>query len=161
MNFDDLRKVLKSFDGKNIPEEYARREAVFREKYQQKMADEVKKRTKPALGGVFSAITGPPQNRMVDLDGKPLPTLADAIAQGKTYQDLVRERGQMQYEYINKQLEENGEKMMQEAAEEDKRLQEEGMREYSKSLSSWIPFFGKGGSNGGQDDKGKGGKENK
>lgn len=162
MNFDDLRKVLKSFEGKKIPEEYARREAVFREKYQQKMAEEVKKRPKHGLGGMFSAIAGPPQGQLVGADGKPLPTLADAIAEGKTYQDLVRERGQKQYEFVNKQLEENGEKMLQEAMEEEKRLNEEGMREYGKNLSAWIPFVGKKSPDEAQNDTGvSGGKDKK
>lgn len=140
MNFDDLRKVLKSFEGKNVPQEYARREAVFREKHQKRLSEEMKKRSK--LPSVFSSITGS-AGKLVDAEGRPVPTLADAMAQGKTYQDLVRERGQLLYEALNKQIEETGEKMLKEAMEEDKRMNEEGVREYTKNLTSWIPFVGK------------------
>jgi import inner membrane translocase subunit TIM50 len=40
MGTDDVRQVLKSFEGRSIPEEFARREQVAREKFQAQLASE-------------------------------------------------------------------------------------------------------------------------
>ena len=140
MNFEDLRAVLKSFEGKHIPSEFARREAVTREKFQKQVAEERAKRPKRSMG-FLSSLTGG-QSQMVGPDGTPLPSWSEGIEQGKTYQDLVRERGQKQYEMLEKEIKENGEKWLKEMAEEEKKLNEEAMKGMKTSITSYIPFVG-------------------
>ena len=137
MDFGDLRDVLKSFNGKNIPQEYARREAIWREKQQKAMAEQIKKRPKRSLG-LLSALAGPSPNQLVGPDGKPLPSLSEAMAEGKTYQDVVRERGQKQYEMLEKEIKENGEKWLKEMADDEKRMNEEAMQGMKKSVFGWF-----------------------
>lgn len=143
MDFKDLREVLKSFHSEDIPREYARREAMMREKQQKAMAEHLKKRGKTG-GGFMSALTGPSQTQLIGPDGTPLPSLSEAMAQGKTYQDYVRERGQKQYEMLEKQIKENGDKWLKEMADEEKKMSDEAMQGMKKSATSWIPFVGMG-----------------
>ncbi|KAL9099043.1 MAG: hypothetical protein Q9163_005398 [Psora crenata] len=140
MNFEDLRAVLKSFEGKHIPTEFARREAIAREKFQKQVAEERAKRPKRSMG-LLSSLKGP-QSQMVGPDGTPLPSWSDGIEQGKTYQDLVRERGQKQYEMLEKEITQNGEKWLKEMAEEEKKLNEEAMKGMKSSITGYLPFIG-------------------
>ena len=135
MNFGDLRDVLKSFEGKNIPQEYARREQMWRERQQKAFAEN--KRPRRSMG-FMSAIAGPSPTQMVGPDGKPLPSLSEAMAEGKTYQDVVRERGQKQYEMLEKEIEENGEKWLKEMAEEEKKMNDEAMQGMKQSMFGWV-----------------------
>ena len=140
MNFEDLRSVLKSFEDKNIPTEFARREAIAREKFQKQVAEERAKKPKRSMG-FLSSLTGG-QSQMVGPDGTPLPSWSDGIEQGKTYQDLVRERGQKQYQLLEKEIKENGEKWLKEMAEEEKKLNEEAMKGMKSSLTGYFSFGG-------------------
>ena len=148
MNFDDLRAVLKSFEGKSIPAEFARREAIARQKYQKQLEEERGKRPKRSIG-LLSSLTGGGTSRMVGPDGMELPTWSEGMEQGKTYQDHVREKGQKQYEMLENQIKENGEKWLKEMAEEEKKANEEAMKGMKKSLTGYLPFGGSGGGGGG------------
>ena len=135
MEFDDTRKVLKSFDGKYIPVEYAKREAVARERFQKEMATEqgkTKRKSIGGFGGLFGIKPQPP-------DGMES-TLSEGFAKGKMYQDQVRERGQRNYEMLEKEIRQNGEKWLKEMAEEEKKLNEEAMKGMKNSITSVFPF---------------------
>ena len=137
MDFKDVREVLKSFEGKHVPTEFASREAVARELFQQQLAEEKAKRPKRSgVGFLGSALgikpTGP--------DG--MESFSDGFAQGKTYQDQVRERGQKGYEMLEKEIRENGEKWLREMAEEEKKFQEEAMKGMKSGV---LGFLGGGG----------------
>ncbi|KAL9131573.1 MAG: hypothetical protein Q9217_000530 [Psora testacea] len=140
MNFGDLRAVLKSFEGTHIPTEFARREAIAREKFQKQLAEERAKRPKRSMG-FLSSLTGG-QSQMVGPDGTPLPSWSEGMEQGKTYQDLVRERGQKQYEMLEKDIKENGEKWLKEMADEEKKANDEAMKGMKSSITSYFPFVG-------------------
>lgn len=125
MGIDDVRTVLKSFEGTAVPEEFARREAEARKKFHAQLEEERKKRPKRSLGSLGSAlgIKSSPQmgGGMVLADGQ---SVAEGFAQGKMLSDQIREQGQRQYEYIEKQIREHGEQWLKDEKEEtDKMMQ--------------------------------------
>jgi len=138
MGFDDSRAVLKSFEGKYIPAEFARREKLLREKFEAKMAEERKKRPKRTVGGIGS---------LFGVKGQPSPdgleNSAEAFEQGKMLWDQIRERGQKNYQVIDKQIREEGQKWLDELLAEEKRFQEEQMKSMK---SGFWKFFSWGSS---------------
>ncbi|TQS31348.1 hypothetical protein Golomagni_08369, partial [Golovinomyces magnicellulatus] len=109
MQYSDVRKILKSFEGKHIPTEFSRREAIARKEFNAKMKNE-KKHSKPSGVGALGNLLGLKPSNMsmtVSPDGEQNPT--EAFAQGKMLQDIARERGQRNYELLEKEIRENGE----------------------------------------------------
>ncbi|KAL8677090.1 MAG: hypothetical protein Q9186_006449 [Xanthomendoza sp. 1 TL-2023] len=139
MGITDTRKVLESFAGTHIPSEYSRRENITREKFQKQYAEENKKGKRKSSGGggllgAFGAGSGM-------MGGEE--SLSEGFEKGKTYMDQVRERGQKQYEVLEKEIRENGKKWLEEMAAEEKKMQEEAM----KGMQSKVfgGFMGGGG----------------
>jgi len=139
MGFDDARKVLKSFEGTFIPVEFARRERKIREEFEAQLAEERKRRPKVSVKGLGSLLGLKPAGSMIDGMEQ---SSADALEQGKMLWDQIRERGQKQYESIEKEIRENGEKWLAETAAEEKKMQEEQMK---GMRSSFTGFFGTSG----------------
>lgn len=73
-------------------------------------------------------------------------SLSEGFGKGKTYMDQVRERGQRQYEILDREIRENGEKWLQEMAAEEKKMQEEAMKGMQTKVLSG--FWGGGGGGG-------------
>lgn len=132
MEFDDTRKVLESFEGKHIPVEFAKREVVARERFQKELAEERAKRPRRSGVGLLGSALGI----------KPVSTGFDGMDQGfsrgfdegKTYLDQVRERGQKNYEMFEGEIRENGEKWLQEMAQEEKKMRGEAMKGWKSSM---------------------------
>ena len=133
MGFDDTRAVLKSFDGKFIPAEFARREKLLREKFEAKMKEEGKKKPRRTVGGLGSLFGG---GRQPSSDGL---GPASEYEQGKMVWDQIRERGQKQYELIDKQIREEGQKWLDDMAAEEKKFQEEQMKNMKSGFFGWFP----------------------
>lgn len=139
MGTTDVRTVMKSFQGKSIPEEFARREAEARKRFNEQLADERRRKPRFSLGSIAgslgvkggSAMGG----GMALADGQ---SFAEGLAQGKMLSDQIREQGQRQYEHLEKQIRENGEQWLKEEAEEQKRLMEVQMKEMKGSALSWF-----------------------
>ena len=97
MSIDDVRNVLKSFEGKNIAEEFARREGEARKKFNEQLAAEKAKAPKRSLGGIGSALgiksTPAMGGGMVLADGQ---SVAEGLKEGKMLSDQIREQGQKQ-----------------------------------------------------------------
>ena len=143
MEFNDTREVLKSFEGTHIPTEFAKREAVAREKFMQQLAAEkAKGRGGRSMSGIGSLLGMKPHG--TGMDGMEQ-TLSEGFAQGKTFQDQVRERGQKTYEMIEKDIRENGENLLKEWAAEEKKMNEEAMKGMKNSITGWFPLAGSGG----------------
>jgi mitochondrial import inner membrane translocase subunit TIM50 len=139
MGFDDVRTVIKSFEGTYIPMEFARREKLLREKFEKQLAEERKKRPKrsiASLGSLFGIKS--PEPVMEGMDQ----STSKSLEQGKMLWDQVRERGQKQYEAIDKEIRENGEKWLAEMAAEEEKMKEEQMKGMKSSMAGW---FGGGG----------------
>ena len=139
MGIDDVRTVLKSFEGKSIPEEFARREASAREKFNEQLAVERAKAPKRSLGSLFGNSLGikggPAPGGMVLQDGQ---SVAEGLAQGKMLSDQIREQGQKQYEHLEKQIREHGAQWLKEEEDEQKRLMEASMKEMKGSAFNWF-----------------------
>ncbi|KAK5165841.1 mitochondrial inner membrane protein required for protein import [Saxophila tyrrhenica] len=137
MGTEDVRPVLKSFAGQSIPEEFARREQIAREKFHAQLEQERGNRPKRSLGSLAGAfgLKGTPQGGMVLGDGQ---SVAEGLAQGKMLSDQIREQGQKQYEFLEKQIREHGEQWLKEEEEEQKKMMEAQMRDMKQSATSWF-----------------------
>ncbi|KAI9758590.1 MAG: multicatalytic endopeptidase [Chaenotheca gracillima] len=135
MGLTDTRSVLKSFEGKHIPTEYAAREKKMRERFEQELEEERKKRPRRAgkslVGSLFGTTMGQGEDQ----------TAAEALEQGKLLQDHFRERAQKNYQLLEKEINENGEKWLKEMASEDEKMREEQMKGMKSSLTG---LFGSG-----------------
>lgn len=137
MQYSDVRKVIKSFEGKHIPEEFARREAIARKEFNAKQL--ASKHHRPSGVGALGSMLGlKPSNMsmMVSPDGEPNPS--EALAQGKMLQDIARERGQRNYQLLQEQIEKNGEQWIKDEAEQMEKLQKEAMSSMMGSFSTWF-----------------------
>ena len=131
----DTREVLKSFKGTDLPTEFARREALHKEKLMKELEEKKGKRPRRSIGLLGNLLGAKPQG---SIDG--LGSLSEGLDQGKTYNDLVRERGQKQYEMIEREIRENGDKWLKERAEEEKKMQDEAMKGMKSSITGVFPF---------------------
>jgi len=140
----DVRPVLASFKDKHIPAEFASRESTAKQSFLDQQAAE--KKSRPRVSGLGSlgnmlGIKHEPEKQIMS-DG----TIVDPrLDQGKWIGDIIRERGQRQYEALDKEIRENGEKWLREMAEEEKKAQEEQMRSMKSGV---LGYFGGGGSSG-------------
>ena len=130
MGFDDARTVLKSFEGKYIPAEFARREKLLRERFEAERKAKGKPKKSLGVGSFF---------KQQSPDG--LPSTEDAMAEGKMLWDVIRERGQRNYMELEKNIREEGAKWLAEREAEEKRMQEEAMKNMTRG--GFIPnLFG-------------------
>ncbi|KAM0438543.1 hypothetical protein ACHAPT_001293 [Fusarium lateritium] len=138
MQYADVRKVIKSFDGKHIPTEFARREAIARKEFNAKQLASKHKHSS-GVGALGNLLGLNPSNMsmMMSPEGEQNPT--EAFAQGKMLQDIARERGQRNYEELEKQIRENGEKWLKEEAEMMEKAQKEAM---NSMMGSFSGIFG-------------------
>lgn len=138
MQYADVRKVLKSFDGTHIPTEFARREAIARKEFNAQLATR-QKHSKPSGFGALGGLLGlNPSNMSMTVapDGEQNPN--EAFAQGKMLQDIARERGQRNYELLEKEIRENGEKWLREEKEAMEKAQKEAMDSMFGSFSTFF-----------------------
>lgn len=132
MGVEDVRPVLKSFEGTSIPIEFAKREKIMRERFEKELAEEQKKRPRSGLGTFASALGLKPRA----LDGEQSPS--EGLAQGKMLWDQIRERGQKNYEMIEREIRENGEKWLAEMAAEEEKARQEQMQSMKGSFASMF-----------------------
>jgi import inner membrane translocase subunit TIM50 len=131
----DVRTVLKSMEGKDIPTEYARREAKLREAFNRDLAEQ-KRKSKGSAGGMFMKSLG--------LDAqKPGMVLGDqnisqGMAEGKMMIDMYRDFNKQNYEHLDKQIRENGEQWLKEMAEEEKKMQEAQLNDMKANTFGWL-----------------------
>lgn len=94
MGTEDVRPVLKSFEGTLIPEEFARRESLAREKFNAQLEAERKGRPRRSLGSLAGSLgikgVGAQGGGMVLADGQ---SVSEGLAQGKMLSDQIREQG--------------------------------------------------------------------
>ncbi|TAQ86898.1 hypothetical protein B7494_g4780 [Chlorociboria aeruginascens] len=137
MNVPDVRKALASFEGKHIPTEFAEREAMTRKKFQEQLAEEKKLRKRPSGMGMLGAALGLKNTSMMVMDPSEQ-SPSEAYAQGKMLQDQARERGQRYYEYLEKEIKENGEKWLKDEAEALEKSKEEEMKAMRSGFTNWF-----------------------
>jgi import inner membrane translocase subunit TIM50 len=132
----DVRQVLKSMEGKDIPTEYARREMKLREQFKQDLAAQ-QKNAKTSAGGMFMKSLG------LDAAKQPGMVLGDqnisqGMADGKMMIDMYREFNIQNYKHLDTQIRENGEQWLKEMAEEEKKMQEAAMKDMTAGAFSWL-----------------------
>ena len=137
MNIDDVRKMIKSFEGTDIPKEYAKREARMRKSFQREGdgEDKAKSSTSRAATG-FSNMLGFKQNSQLGrIPGEV--QVSDSTSQQKMLIDQIRERGRLQYELLERDIQQNGQKWLEDQEREDKKAMEEQMQSMKKNWISW------------------------
>lgn len=132
-----LPACTESFKDKEIPQEFARREAIAREQFQKQLAEESAKKPKKSLGGLLNKALGIRPAGGMTLDNET--TVAEGLAQGKMLSDQIRERGQREYERLDKEIRANGAKWLKEMEEEEKKFMDSHMKEMR---TSWFGFGG-------------------
>lgn len=132
MGIQDTRKVLESFAGKDIPVEFARRESLAREKFNEQLEKEKSSRPRRSLGGLLNNALGmKAQPGGMTFDNET--TVAEGLSQGKMLSDQIRERGQREYMRLEEEIRKNGEKWLKDMEEEEKKLMESSMKDMRKS----------------------------
>ena len=158
MSIEDVRKVLKSYEGKHIPTEFQRREAQAREAFNNQMEGEKKKKKKSvgSIGSSFGSMLGigggQPQ------PGQPM-NPSEGFARGKMLSDQIRDIGQENYRLLEKQIQEKGQEWLEEQAAEEKKMMDEQMKSMQGSAVDTIVsfprrLFGLSGSDDGRSDDG-------
>ncbi|KIW09203.1 uncharacterized protein PV09_00131 [Verruconis gallopava] len=133
----DVRASLKAFEGKHIPTEFAARLERSRAEFNKQLEEERAKKSKRSAGSFISNMLGlKPQGGMT-YDGQT--RVADELAQGKMLADQIRENGIRQYQRIEKEIRENGEKWLAEEKELEKKMMAEQMKSWQKG---WFGFGG-------------------
>lgn len=139
MQYSDVRKIIKSFEGKHIPTEFARREAIARREWNEKLRLQKSKHTKPSGFGALGNMLGlKPSNMSMQMTPEGEPNTSEAFAQGKMLQDIARERGQRNYEILEKQIRENGENWLKEEQQAMEKAQQEAMSSMMGGFSGWF-----------------------
>jgi len=139
MGIEDVRSAIKSFEGKHIPTEFAAREARMRAQYAKDLAAaKAAKRGGRGLKSIADRVVkggagGASQEQM---------SLVDAMAEGKTMFDVMREEGMKRYRMMEKEIKENGDRWLKEEAELLKRMEEEQMKNMKTNP---LSMFGIGG----------------
>lgn len=104
----------------------------MREKHAERVAEEAKHKPKRSVGGLASLLGMKPQSGVgvgVGVEGG----LAD---EGKMILDLIRERGQKNYEFMDKEIRENGPKWLAEMEAEEEKMKQLQMQSMKQG------FFG-------------------
>jgi import inner membrane translocase subunit TIM50 len=139
MGIDDVRPVIKSFEGKDIPEEFMRRENEARKRFLAQYEQQKSKAGKFSLGGMLGANLGIKGDKMgggmVLADGQ---SVSEGLAQGKMLSDQIREQGQKQYEHLEKQIREHGAQWLKEEEEETKKMMDAQMKDMKSGAFSWF-----------------------
>ncbi|KAK4202903.1 hypothetical protein QBC40DRAFT_34133 [Triangularia verruculosa] len=137
MQYDDVRKVLKSFEGKSIPVEFARREALARAEHQRRSGASKVKASGGGIGWLSSHLGLKPSNMsLMVTEGEENPT--EAFAKGKMLQDIARERGMRNYLALEEEIRKNGEKWLKEEQEAQEKMQKEAMKSMKSSMFNWF-----------------------
>lgn len=139
MQYADVRKAIGSFDGhEDIPKEFARREAIARKKFEEQVAAEKAKHPRSSGVGAIGRALGIKGNSMMVMTDPSELSPSELLAQGKMLQDQARERGQKNYEFLEKQIRENGETWLKEEAANEKKMQEEAMKGMKTGFMGWF-----------------------
>lgn len=133
----DTREMLKGYEGKHIPTEFARRDAILRERALKEQAESGGKRSRRSVGFLGNVLGLKTQGSGIDGTEQ---SISEAFEEGKTWQDRIRERGQKNYEILDKEIRENGEKWLKDMAEDEKKMNDEAMKGMKASFTSAFPF---------------------
>ncbi len=131
----DVRQALKSIEGKDIPTEYARREARLRAAHQADLTEQ-KKKSKGSAGGMFMKSLGLDASRQDRMFGDT--SVTQGLAEGKMMIDIFREFHKKNYEYMDKEIRENGAQWLKDEEEAMKKEQEASAQSVRAGALGWL-----------------------
>lgn len=132
MSIDDVRKVLKSYEGKHIPTEFHRRETLAREAFNKKLAEEKSRKGGSVWGTLSNGLGMKPQLQVMPGGA------GETLQHGKMFSDQVREQGLKNYEHIEREIQLHGEEWLKEAEKEEKKMQEESMKSMQSGMTGMF-----------------------
>lgn len=124
MGVPDTRAVLKSFHGRPAAAEFAAREARLRQQF---AANNNARRSRRSGAGVLAGALGMGSDG-AGMSGGSMSAGA-GFESGKMLLDQIRERGQQQYEILDREIRTNGDKFLQELADEEEKARNEQMKQ--------------------------------
>ena len=137
METEDTRKSLASFQGKHIPTEFALREAEMRKRFNEQVAEDRKKRPRRSgLGFLGSSLGIRADQGLMQLPPGEI-SIGEGAEKGMMLQDIIRQRGQKQYEALEKEIRDNSEEWMKQLKEEDERMREESVKGLKQGIFGW------------------------
>ncbi|KAJ4286619.1 mitochondrial inner membrane protein required for protein import [Collariella sp. IMI 366227] len=136
MQYSDVRKVIKSFEGTNIPAEFARREALARAEHNKRVQAKSSKGSGMSWLSSHLGLKPSSMTLMVTPEGEENPQ--EAFAKGKMLQDIARERGMRNYLMLEEEIRKNGEKWLKEEQEAMEKAQKEAMKSMKSSFTGWF-----------------------
>jgi len=131
----DVRKILKSMEGKDIPIEYARREAKLRDQFERDLTEHKKKSSKSA-GSMFMKGLGLNAQKQGMVLGDQ--NISQGMAEGKMMIDMYRDFNRQNYDHLDKQIRENGDQWLKEMADEEKKMQEAQLKDMKAGAFGWL-----------------------
>lgn len=131
LGINDVRSVLKSYEGSFIPAEFARREQRMRERHAQALVEEKNKKPKYSISGLAKLLGLKPQPTFEGLESGPYDS-------DKMILDQLRERGRRQFEFLENEIRVNGEKFLAEMAEEEEKFRQEQTKGMQNSFFSFL-----------------------
>ncbi|TGZ83827.1 NIF-domain-containing protein [Ascodesmis nigricans] len=124
LNVDDVRDVIRDYDGTHIPTEFARREAKLREELRKQLPQKKKGKQPPAW--LLTAVGMKPKEEKEEEDVK-------------TFMDMVRERGQQTYIETQRHIMEHKEEMEREQKKAEKEMADQMKTSLSKIFTEGLP----------------------
>jgi import inner membrane translocase subunit TIM50 len=140
MGIEDVRKAIKSFEGADVATEFAAREARMRAKYAEELA--ASKSSRHGGGSKLKSLADRVVRGGAGGAGQEQMSLVEAMAEGKTVFDVMRDEGMKRYKLMEKEIKENGDKWLKEEAELIKRMEEEQMKNMKTNPLSMFGFGG-------------------
>ncbi|POS83290.1 hypothetical protein EPUL_004430 [Erysiphe pulchra] len=104
----------------------------------EQLEEEKKRRPKQSILGLLGDALGIKYQPMMFDPNEQSP--AEAFAQGKMLQDQARERGQRNYQILEKEIRENGEKWLKEEAALEEKSKEESMKALKSGITGFFGF---------------------
>lgn len=141
MQYGDVRKTIKSFDGTDIPVEFARREALVRAEHNKRLETlgRKKKGGESGMTWLGKALGLKPSNLSLMVPPPGEENQQEAfLKDGKMLQDVVRERGMRNYLLMEEEIRKNGEKWLKEDAEMQEKAQKEAMKNVQGFFTNWF-----------------------
>ncbi|KAI5865772.1 NIF-domain-containing protein [Durotheca rogersii] len=137
MQYKDVREVLRSFKGYDIPEEFARREAIARADFQRQFESRRPPR-KSGIGALGNLLGLKPGSMSMVVPAEGEQSASEAFAQGKMLQDIARDRGRRNYEMMEREIRENGERWLKEEQQANEKAQAEALSSIKTSFTGWF-----------------------
>ena len=136
MGLDDTRKVIASFQGKHIPTEFALREAETRKRFNEQNSIQRRSGRRFNMGSLGSSLGIRADQGLMQLPPGEM-SVTEGLERGMMLHDIIRQRGQKNYEAMEKEINENKEDWLRMQKEDEEKQRQEQMQGLKKGIFGW------------------------